>query len=111
MQKKVKIEETKEITSKSTNEIVENYVKLHSKIKELQEQLKAQAQEVLELFDSPKYKNSNFICGDKVVCKIEEHTQKRIDRAKLQVEFPEIYNQVVDNYTVSACVQVRALKK
>lgn len=111
MQKKIKIEETRDITSKSTKELVENYVKLHSKIKELQEQLKIQAQEVLELFDSPKYKGSNFIVGDKVVCKVEGHSQFRVNRAKLEEQYPEIYEQVLDDYFVSACVQVRALKR
>ena len=111
MQKKVKIEEIRDITSKSTKELVENYVKLHSKIKELQEQLKIQAQEVLGLFDSPRYKDSNFIVGNKVVCKIEGHSQARVNSGKLFNDYPEIYEQVIERYNVSACVQVRALKK
>lgn len=110
MEKRTKIEFTRNITSKSTKEIVENYVKLHTKIKELQEQLKEQSQEVMELFDSPKYKDSNFIVGDKVVCKVEGHSQVRVNSGKLFNDYPEIYEQVAERYNVSACVQVRALK-
>lgn len=111
MQKKIKIEETRDITSKSTKELVENYVKLHSKIKELQEELKVQAQKVLGLFDSPKYKDTNFIVGNKVVCKVEGHSQARVNSGKLFDEYPEIFERVIERYNVSACVQVRALKK
>lgn len=111
MQKRIKIEETRDITSKSTKELVENYVKLHSKIKKLQEELKVQAQEVLGLFDNPRYKDSNFIVGNKVVCKVEGHSQVKVNSGKLFNDYPEIYERVIERYNVSACVQVRALKK
>ena len=94
------------ISSQKTNQIIENYIKLHTKVKMLQEQLKEQGKEVLALFDSPRYKDSNFIYGDKMIIKQAEHQSSKVDGKYLKEMYPRIYDQVVSYYTVSARIVV-----
>lgn len=103
--------EIREIISSKTQEILKKYISLDTKIKELQKQMQEAKADVMALFDSPKYQGYSFILDNKKIIKQEEYTSKRVDSKKLEEEYPEIYNSVLKDVIMSACVKILAYKE
>jgi predicted phage-related endonuclease len=96
----------KQITSEKTREILEDYIKLYSKIKEMKAKLENAKSVVLSLFNSPKYEDCFFVVGDKRVVKTSACVQNRVDSKKLQEFYPEIYEQTIKEVEVKESIRI-----
>lgn len=103
--------EIREITSRKTQEILENYISLDREMKDLKERITQAKAQVLELFNSPKYQGMSFIIDGRKIIKQEEYTSERVDSKKLAEEYPDIYYQVLKDVIMPACVKVLAYKE